>query len=42
VGREESQARVIAVEGENVELGADVRVQFTPARVAASQSIRML
>jgi hypothetical protein len=41
VGREESQARVIAVEGENVELGAEVRVQFTAARVAASQRIRM-
>jgi hypothetical protein len=42
VGREESQARVIAVESETVELGADVRVQFTPGKGVAFERLRML
>jgi hypothetical protein len=40
VGREESQVRVIAVEGAEMELGAEVRVQFTPPMLALSQRLR--
>ena len=40
VGREESQVRVIAVEGAEMELGPEVRVQFTTPLLALSQRLR--